>query len=88
MDQEIIRQRDQITINKDIIREIRNIFDHNYKVVDNLMLINHTEYKYKTPYKGPFLMKQCFTNGKVNIQCGLVQIEYNIGLINPYKYNT
>ena len=37
------------------------------KVGDNVMLTNHTEYKYETPYRGPFVITQCFTNGMVNL---------------------
>ena len=32
------------------------------------MLTNHTAYKYETPYKGPFVITQCFTNGTVHLQ--------------------
>ena len=52
------------------------------------MLTNHTAYKYETPYKGPFLITQCFTNGTINLQCGVVQIKYNIRCIKPYKSDT
>ena len=52
------------------------------------MLNNHTAQKYETPYKGPFMIKQCFTNGTVNLQCGAVKIKYNIRRIKPYKSNT
>ena len=31
---------------------------------------------------------QCFANGTVNLQCGAIQIKYNIRRINPYKYDT
>ena len=52
------------------------------------MLNNHTEYKYETPYKGPFVITQCFTNGTVNLQYGAIQITYNIRRIKPNKLNT
>ena len=52
------------------------------------MLTNHTAYKYGTPYKGPFLITQCFTNGTVLLQYGAIQITYNIRRIKPYKYDT
>ena len=52
------------------------------------MINNHTAYKYKTPYKGPFLITQCFTIGTVNLQCGAIKIKYNIHRIKPYNpYN-
>ena len=49
------------------------------------MLTNQTAYKYETPYKGPFLITQCFTNGTVKLQCGVIKITYNIRRIKPYK---
>ena len=49
------------------------------------MLTKHTAYKYEKPYTGPFVITQCFTNGTVNVQCGAIQIKYNICHINPYK---
>ena len=52
------------------------------------MLTNHTAYKYKTPYKTPFLITQLCTTGTVNLQCGAIQIKHNIHQINPYKSDT
>ena len=52
------------------------------------MLTTHTAYKYKTPYKGPFVITQCFTNVTVNLQCGAIKIRYNIRRIKPYKSDT
>ena len=52
------------------------------------MLTKHTIYKYETPYKGPFVITQCFTNGAVHLQHGAVQIKYNIRRIKPYKSDT
>ena len=36
----------------------------------------------------PFEITQCFTNGTVNLQCGAIQMRYNICCINPYKSDT
>ena len=52
------------------------------------MLTKHTEYKYGSPYKGPVVITQCFTNVTVNLKCGAIQIEYNIRCIKPYKLDT
>ena len=52
------------------------------------MLTNHTAYKSETPYKGPFVITQFFTNGTVLLQYGAIQITYNIRRIKPYKYDT
>ena len=52
------------------------------------MLTNHTAYKYENPYKGLFVITQCFTNGMVMLQYGAIQITYNIRRIKPYKSDT
>ena len=52
------------------------------------MISNHAAQKYETPYKGPFLITRCFTNGTVNIQYGPTKIRYNIRRINTYKSDT
>ena len=52
------------------------------------MLTNHTAYKYETPYKGPFVITQCYTNGTVNLKCGAIKIKYNMLRIKPYKSDT
>ena len=49
------------------------------------MLTKHTANKYDTPYKGSFVIVQCFTNGMVNLQCGPTNIRYNIHQIKPYN---
>ena len=52
------------------------------------MLLNHNAYKCKTPYKGPFVITYCFTNGTVMLKYGVIQIMYNIRRIKPYKSGT
>ena len=52
------------------------------------MLTNHAVYKYETPYKGPFLLMRCWTNGTVSIQYGPIKSRHNIYQIKPYKSDT
>ena len=52
------------------------------------MLANHTACKYETPYEGPFVITQCFTNGTVMLQYVATKIRYNIRRIKPYKSYT
>ena len=52
------------------------------------MLTNKTAYKNEIPYKVPFVITQCFTNGTVNLQHDVIQIKYNIRRIKPYKLDT
>ena len=42
MDWELIRQRNQTQVNKDNIRDNRNLFDHDYKVIDKVILTNNS----------------------------------------------
>ena len=52
------------------------------------MITNHTAQKDEIPYKVPFVLTQCFTNGMVNLQCGTKTIRHNIRRIKPYKLDT
>ena len=84
VDWELIRQQNQTQINKDNIGKNRKRVDHDYKVGYKVILNNHYAYKYETPYKGPFLITQCWTNGTVTLQYGPKKIRHNIGWIEPY----
>ena len=88
VDWELIRQQKQAQINKDNIRKNRNRVDQDYKVGDKVMLTKHTANKYETPYTGPFMITQCSTYTKVNLQRGLTKIRCNIRQIKPYKSDT
>ena len=52
------------------------------------MLNNHAAYKYKTPYKGPFGITQCWTNYAVILQYGATKIRYNTCHIKPHTSDT
>ena len=69
-DWESIHQGMQVQINKYNIRKNRDRIEHDYKVRDNVMITKHTAYKYEKPYKGTFVITQCFTNGMVHLQYG------------------
>ena len=51
------------------------------------MIDNYAAYKYETPYKGPFLITQCWTNGMATVQYGEAKIRYTIQCIKPYTYD-
>ena len=61
-------------MNEDNIRENNKRVDHKYKVGDKVMLTNNYAFKYKTPYKGPFVINQCWANVAVTLQCGLKKV--------------
>ena len=88
VDWELIRQQNQVKINKDNISENRHRVDYEYKVRDYVLLNNHTAYKSETPYKGPTVITQRFTNRTVNLQYGAIQIHYCISNIKAYKSDT
>ena len=88
MDWEFIRQKRQTQINKDNIRENNKRLNHDYKVGDTVIINNHAAYKYETPYKGPFVVTQCWTNGTVTLRCGSKTIGHNIRRIYPYTSDT
>ena len=85
---ELMCQQKQTQINKDNAHENKHRVDYDYKVGDKVMLTKLTAYKYGTPYKGPFLVTHCFTNGTLNLKCGAIRINYNIRRIYPYKLDT
>ena len=88
VDWELIRQKKQTKINRDNTRENKHRVDYDYKVRDNVMLTNHTAYKYETPYNALFVMTQCFNNGTVMLQYYAKQSRHNIRRIKPYKLDT
>ena len=52
------------------------------------MLTDHTAHKYETSNKGPFVIKQCFTNCTVMLQSDAINITCNIRRIKPSKSDT
>ena len=58
--------------------------EHDYKVIDNAMLTNNSEYNDETPYNGPFLITQYWTSITATLQYGETKIRYNIRRIKPY----
>ena len=71
VDLELICQKKQTQLNKDNTRGNRHRVEYGYKVGDNVMLTNHTAYKYETPYKVRFLIKKVFYQwyGKFTMWC-------------------
>ena len=66
------------TTSRDNACKNKHRVDYDYRVGDKVKHNNHTAYKYETPYKGPFVITQCFTNGMVMLQYGAIQITYNM----------
>ena len=79
VDWELIYQRKQAQNNKDNIHKNKHRVDHDHKVRDNVMLTKHTAYKYETPYTGPFVITQHFTNEMINLR---YMVQQKLGIIN------
>ena len=80
-------QQNQPQINKDNIRKNKKRVYHSYKVGDKVMLDNHAAYKYGTPYKGLFVITQCWNNDMFALHCGAKTIRCNIHCIKPHTYD-
>ena len=83
----LLRQKNQAKINKYYIRKNITRVYYDSKVIEKVMLNNKAEYKHENPYKGPFGITQCWTNGMVILKMGVTKFIYNIRHINTYKYN-
>ena len=46
------------------------------------MLNNNDEYKYKTQYKDPFVIKKCWNNSMITIQYGVTKLDIIYATIN------
>ena len=68
--------------------ENKHRVEHECKIPDDVMFTNNTAYRRENPFKGPFVITQCFINRTVKLQYGPTKIRYNIHRINPYKYDT
>ena len=51
-------------------------------------MYSSTAYKYKTPYKVPLVITQCWTNVISTLQCVAIKFRHNISHIKSYKYDT
>ena len=51
------------------------------------MLDNRAAQKNEKPYKVPFVITQCYTNGTVTLQCVAIKIRYHILRIKPHTYD-
>ena len=82
-------------VNNNNIHENSKRYDHDYqvknkdyKLADKVIPVNYTAFKYENPYKDPFKIIQCWTNGTISLQCGEIKIRYNIHHIKTYESDT
>ena len=74
----LIRHRKQAQIDKDVNRKNSTRVDYDYRIGDWVMVREENDFKYETPFKGPYEIVQTWTNGNVTIQMGSVTDRLNI----------
>ena len=79
-----IHQHKQAQIEEDLIRKNCTRTDHNDRVGDQIT-VRKKDFKYETPFKGPYDIVQTWTNGTVLIQALLITDRLNIRRIKPYN---
>ena len=80
-----IRQCKQTKIDNDVIHKNANRIYHYYRVGDKVITQTKSEYKYETPYRGPYEIVQTWTNGTITLRTGAVTIIINIRNIETYN---
>ena len=88
MDWELIRQQKQAQIYTFNIRENNKKDYHDCKVGDRVILNNSTAYKYKTAYKGTFVITHFCPNSTIKLQCCVIRIINNISRLKLYTSDT
>ena len=84
-DWEAIRLRKQKQVDTNTARENRLRVDHDYAVGDKVLLTDKdVNRKLNCPTKGPYEIKQVYTNGTVRVSKGAVTERVNIRRCTPY----
>ena len=71
-------------MNKNNARENSKRIPHEYKQGDKVLLARGTEFKYESPYEGPYKVLAQYDNGTVRIQKGAVADTVNLRRLHPY----
>ena len=81
-----IQQRKQDMINVNNRKENAKCIEHEYRVREKVLLEKPGLIsKLSAPRTGPYQITHTYTNGKVRIQCGVVNERVNIRRLTPYK---
>ena len=82
---EYIKQQKQRLINKNNERENSKRVPHQYKAGDKALLKKGTEFKYESPYEGPYPILQVNDNGTVRLKMRSITDTVNIRRLTPYN---
>ena len=83
-DWEHIRQRKQLRINHNKMRENMRRNNHQYKIGDKVLVKRKKNSKHELEFMGPFPITQINDNGTVPFQKGIVNDATNICRIKPF----
>ena len=84
-DWEHIRQRKQLQINHNNKRENMRRNNHQYKVVDKILVNRKKISKHELEFMGPFPITKINDNGTVCFQKGIINNATNICKIKPFS---
>ena len=83
---EMIRQRRQLLIDENLMKQNRKRYDYNYSVGDAVLMRTIEPRKLDPRAHGPYIITRVYTNGNVDIRRGLHIVErINIRRIMPFK---
>ena len=83
-DWEHIRQRKQLQINQNNMRENMRQNNHQYKVGDKILVKRKKNSKHELELMGPFPITQINDNGTVRLQKGIINNVTNICRTKPF----
>ena len=83
-DWEHIRQRKQLQISQNNMRENMRRNNHQYKVGDKILVKRKKNFKHELEFMGPFPITQINDNGTVCFQKGIINDATNIRRIKPF----
>ena len=84
-DWEHIRQRKQLRINHNNMRENMRRNNHQYRVGDKILVNRKKNSKHELESMGPFPIMQINDNGTVCFQKGIINDATNICIIKPFS---
>ena len=87
-DWENIRQRKQLRINHNNMRENMRRNNHQYKVGDKILVKRKKNSKHELEFMGPFPITQINDNGTVRFQTGIINDATNIRRIKPHGWTS
>ena len=82
---EINTSKQQAQIDREVTNENYTRVNYDYIIGYRVMLRKHNDFKYETPFKGPYETFQIWTNRNVTIKMGAVTDRLNIQRVKPYK---